>query len=119
MPKSLYSHIIKVVEDLSGSLLDLSHEGPSDEDIDDIKEGFAKIADIWETGLTKLGRKTGYKIVAFAAPICIIRMVNKSRTFVDLTEDQSNRGVHEGHWFSTTCYRQVLLAKAALNQRWK
>jgi len=54
MPKSSYSHIIKVVKDLSGSLLDLSHEGPSDEDIDDIKEGFAKIADVMGNRLDEI-----------------------------------------------------------------
>ena len=51
MPKSSYSHIIKVVKDLSGSLLDLSHEGPSD---DDIKEGFAKIADVMGNRLDEI-----------------------------------------------------------------
>jgi hypothetical protein len=54
-----------ILEDLSDSLLaitfengahhsDLSHEGPTDADTDDIKEGFAKITDILENWIFEI-----------------------------------------------------------------
>ena len=59
-----------VLEDLSDSLLalnfangahhsDLSHEGPSDKDTDDIKEGFVKIADILGNWLDEIREEDG------------------------------------------------------------